>query len=110
VVAPWPGYRDHPRGWRGHDLGHGLIGTAMAAWSALALVGLCEYLTMIIRSDQVPGAATASRAGPDPMPGASPLEAQAVREFAARFQQGTCPEHVSVASAYLGVLRMSSSN
>ena len=32
-----------------HGLGHGLIGAAVAAWRAVALVGSCELLMMIIR-------------------------------------------------------------
>jgi hypothetical protein len=35
-------------------LGHGLIGAAVGAWSAVALVGSYELLMMIIRSEQVP--------------------------------------------------------
>ena len=37
-----------------HGLGHGLAGTAVAAWPAVALVGSCELLMMIIRGAQVP--------------------------------------------------------
>jgi hypothetical protein len=37
-----------------HGLGHGLIGAALAAWPAVALVGLYELLMMVIRSSQVP--------------------------------------------------------
>jgi hypothetical protein len=33
-----------------HGLGHGLTGAAVAAWPAVALVGSCELLMMIIRS------------------------------------------------------------
>src|SRR5580658_1410712 len=38
-----------------HGLGHGLIGAAVAAWPAVALVGSYELLMMAIRSSQVPG-------------------------------------------------------
>jgi hypothetical protein len=37
-----------------HGLGHGLIGAAVGAWPAVALVGSYELLMMIIRSEQVP--------------------------------------------------------
>ena len=36
-----------------HGLGHGLIGAAVAAWPAVALVGSYELLMMIIRGAQV---------------------------------------------------------
>jgi hypothetical protein len=36
-----------------HGLGHGLIGAAIAAWPAVALVGSYELLMMIIRDAQV---------------------------------------------------------
>jgi hypothetical protein len=36
-----------------HGLGHGLIGAAVAAWPAVALVGSYEFLMMVIRSSQV---------------------------------------------------------
>jgi Protein of unknown function (DUF2637) len=37
-----------------HGLGDGLIGAAVAAWPAVALVGSYELLMMVIRSSQVP--------------------------------------------------------
>ena len=36
-------------------LGHGLASAAVAVWPAVALVGSCELLMMVIRSPQVPG-------------------------------------------------------
>lgn len=36
-----------------HGLDHGLIGAAVAAWPAVALVGSYELLMMVIRSSQV---------------------------------------------------------
>jgi len=39
-----------------HGLGHGLIGAAVAAWPAVALVGSYELLMVLIRSAQVPAA------------------------------------------------------
>jgi hypothetical protein len=37
-----------------HGLGHGLIGAAVGAWPAVALVGSYELLLVIIRSEQRP--------------------------------------------------------
>jgi hypothetical protein len=37
-----------------HGLGHGLIGTAVGAWPAVALVGSYELLMVITRSEQMP--------------------------------------------------------
>jgi hypothetical protein len=37
-----------------HGLGHGLMGAAVAAWPAVALVGSYELLMMVIRSSQRP--------------------------------------------------------
>ena len=37
-----------------HGLGHGLVGAAVAAWPAVALVGSYELLMVVIRSTQVP--------------------------------------------------------
>src|SRR6516164_8611235 len=36
-----------------HGLGHGLIGAAVAAWPAVALVGSYELLMMVIRGSQI---------------------------------------------------------
>ena len=50
-----------------HGLWHGLIGAAVAAWPAVALVGSYELLMMVIRSSQVPvedASATAHDADP----------------------------------------------
>ena len=74
-----------------HGLGHGLIGAAVAAWRALALVGSYELLMMIIRSAQVPGAATAPRSAPARRPGVDPLKAQAAQEFAGEVAAGRVP-------------------
>ena len=37
-----------------HGLGHGLIGAAVGAWPAVALVGSCELLMMVVRNGQIP--------------------------------------------------------
>jgi hypothetical protein len=60
-----------------HGLGHGLIGAAVAAWPAVALVGTYELLMMVIRSSQVPADGT-PKTGHD----ADPLQEQAVELFA----------------------------
>jgi hypothetical protein len=49
-----------------HGLGHGVIGAAVAAWPAVALVGSYELLMMIIRSAQVP-AETPTALDDDPL-------------------------------------------
>src|SRR6202050_4999635 len=55
-----------------HGLGHGLIGAAVAAWPAVALVGSYELLMMVIRSSHVSVADTC----------ADPLQEQAAELFA----------------------------
>jgi uncharacterized protein DUF2637 len=60
-----------------HGLGHGLIGAAVAAWPAVALVGSYELLMLIIRSSQV----LAGRA-PETENDADPLQEQAAELFA----------------------------
>jgi hypothetical protein len=58
-----------------HGLGDGLIGAAMAAWPAVALVGSYELVMLIIRGAQSPEAeadvsrAESARAGGGPAPG-----------------------------------------
>jgi hypothetical protein len=74
-----------------HGLGHGLIGAAVAAWSAVALVGSYELLMMIIRSVQVPQAGTVLCRAPDGGPGADPLQAQAVQASAVELAAGRVP-------------------
>jgi hypothetical protein len=60
-----------------HGLGHGLIGAAVAAWPAVALVGSYELLMMVIRGSQVP-VEDASATGH----AVDPLQEQAARLFA----------------------------
>jgi GAF domain-containing protein len=75
-----------------YDLGHGLIGVAVAAWPAVALVGSYELLMLIIRGAQSPEAeANVSEAGPARGPEADPLQARATGEFAAQLASGTVP-------------------
>jgi hypothetical protein len=60
-----------------HGLGHGPVGAAVAAWSAVALVGSYELLMMVIRSSQAVPHGASGRAGiPDP------LQEQAAEVFA----------------------------
>jgi hypothetical protein len=66
-----------------HGLGHGPIGSAVAAWPAVALVGSYELLMMIIRGVQpepseVPAVASASGV----VPRIDPLCGRAAAEFA----------------------------
>jgi hypothetical protein len=61
-----------------HGLGHGLIGAAVAAWPAVALVGSYELLMMIIRGAQAQPDATVM----PPVPDADPLQWQAAQAFA----------------------------
>ena len=75
-----------------HGLGHGLTGAAVAAWPAVALVGSYELLMMIIRSAQLPGAATAlGRVPTECMPGTDPLHVQAAQAFAVELAAGRVP-------------------
>ena len=71
-----------------HGLGHGIIGAAVAAWPAVALVGSYELLTIITRGTQTPTAA------PRPHDGASvidPLGDQAGVLFAAEIATDRVP-------------------
>ena len=79
-----------------HGLGHGIIGAAVAAWPAVALVGSCELLMMIIRGAQAPAAA------PRPHDGASvtdPLEEQAAEVFAAELAADRVPSIRAIRAA-----------
>jgi hypothetical protein len=62
-----------------HGLGHGLLGAAVAAWPAVALVGSYELLMVIIRSAQMPQQAPAVTT--DALQ-ADPLQVQAAQLFA----------------------------
>ena len=75
-----------------HGLGHGLVGTAVAAWPAVALVGSYELLMMAIRSAQVPADGT-----PDTLHGADSLQEQAAQfprcALSARSSTSASPGH-----------------
>jgi hypothetical protein len=47
-----------------HGLGYGLAGGAVAAWPAVALVGSCELLMMIIRNLHAPANLVSGAAQP----------------------------------------------
>jgi Protein of unknown function (DUF2637) len=69
-----------------HGLGHGLIGAAVAAWPAVALVGSYELLMMVIRSAQVPADGT-----PGSERDADPLQEQAAEVFAEQLAADRIP-------------------
>ena len=64
-----------------HGLGHGLIGAAVAAWPAVALVGSYKLLMMVIRGAQVPADGT-----PESRCDADPLQEQVVEVFAEQLE------------------------
>jgi hypothetical protein len=66
-----------------HGLGHGPIGSAVAAWPAVALVGPYELLMMIIRSAQESGeVVTVVAEAPAAVLRIDPLHARVAQEFA----------------------------
>jgi len=69
-----------------HGLGHGLVGAAVAAWPAIALVGSYELLMMVIRGSQ---------AVPDGVAGKAevrdPLQEQVVEVFAGQLAADRVP-------------------
>lgn len=91
-----------------HGLGHGLIGAAVAAWSALALVSSHEFLMMIIRSAQVPGAATAPRSAPVASREVIRWRRRLRRNLRARSLPGACPRCVRSAPGYMSGSRVPS--
>jgi hypothetical protein len=73
-----------------HGLGHGLIGAAVAAWPAVALVGSYELLMMVIRSAQAPAGAAATDRASD-APGGDRLREYAAEVFAGEVAAGRVP-------------------
>jgi hypothetical protein len=69
-----------------HGLGHGLIGAAVAAWPAVALVGSYELLMMVIRSSQV-----TADGMPETERDADPLREQAAKVFAEQLAANQVP-------------------
>jgi hypothetical protein len=79
-----------------HGLGHGLIGAAVAAWPAVALVGAYELLMMIIRGTQAPAAVL----GPcDDASVADPLGERAAFVFAAELAADRVPSIRAIRAA-----------
>jgi hypothetical protein len=79
-----------------HGLGHGIIGAAVAAWPAVALVGSYELLMMVIRGPQT------STAAPGPHDGAQaidPLGEQAAVMFAAELAAHRVPSVRAIRAA-----------
>jgi hypothetical protein len=74
-----------------HGLGHGVIGAAVAAWPAVALVGSFELLMMIIRSVQVPPGVTVVPGAPADACDDDPLQARAAEELAGEVAAGQVP-------------------
>jgi len=69
-----------------HGLGHGLVGAAVAAWPAVALVGSYELLMMVIRNSQAP---TDGR--PENGNKADPLQEHAAELFAEQLAADRVP-------------------
>ena len=69
-----------------YGLVHGLTGAAVAAWPALALVGSCELLMMVIRGSEVPAHCT-----PETRHDADPLRKQAAELFAQQLAANRVP-------------------
>jgi Protein of unknown function (DUF2637) len=69
-----------------HDLGHGPVGAAVAAWPAVALVGSYELLMMVIRRSQAVPDGTSDSAGI-----LDPLQEQAAEIFADRLTANLVP-------------------
>jgi hypothetical protein len=78
-----------------HGLGHGLMGAAVAAWPAVALVGSYELLMMIIRSaSRVPAAAVSGV--PARAPVIDPLAVRAAEAFAGELAGDRVPSVRSI--------------
>ena len=68
-----------------HGLGHGLVGAAVAAWPAVALIGSYELLMMIIRNVPASANSADSASGADLLgvpSDADPLQISAAQVFA----------------------------
>jgi hypothetical protein len=74
-----------------HGLGHGPIGSAVAAWPAVALVGSHELLMVIIRGAQEPAEVPAVVEASSGVPRINPLHARAAEEFADEVAAGCKP-------------------
>jgi Protein of unknown function (DUF2637) len=65
-----------------HGLGHGLMGAAVAAWPAVALVGSYELLMMIVRGTQTSVRLNGANGRPYCATGRDPLAVHASQVFA----------------------------
>lgn len=74
-----------------HGLGHGPVGSAVAAWPAVALVGSYELLMMIIRGTQQPAGDVSPETEQAPAGVPDTLQAQAAEEFASDVAAGRMP-------------------
>jgi hypothetical protein len=79
-----------------HGLGHGIIGAAVAAWPAVALVGSYELLMVIIGGAQAP-VVTPGLRGDAPV--ADPLAERAAVVFAADLAADRVPSVRAIRSA-----------
>ena len=80
-----------------HGLGHGLIGAAVGAWPAVALVGSYELLMMIIRIEQVPAVTSGAR---DDGYVTDPLGERAAVVFAADLAADRLPSVRAIRAAF----------
>jgi hypothetical protein len=78
-----------------HGLGHGIIGAAVAAWPAVALVGSYELLMMVIRGAQ----AAAALRSHDGACAIDPLGEQAAVVFAAELAADRVPSVRAIRAA-----------
>jgi hypothetical protein len=79
-----------------HGLGHGLIGAAVGAWPAVALVGSYELLMMIIRREQVPAVTSGAR---DDGSATDPLGERAAMVFADELKTDRLPSVRAIRAA-----------
>jgi hypothetical protein len=79
-----------------HGLGHGLIGAAVAAWPAVALVGSYELLMMIIRGAETLAAAPSPDANVSVI---DPLGKRAAMVFAAELAADRVPSIRAIRTA-----------
>ena len=79
-------------GARGDGLGHDLVGAAVAAWPAIALVGSYELFMTIIRGARQPdGRVSGADYASGAVSGTDPLRVQAAGVFAADVAAGRVP-------------------
>jgi hypothetical protein len=79
-----------------HGLGHGVIGAAVGAWPAVALVGSYELLMMVIRGGQMPAV---TPIGHDNDSATDPLGERAAVVFAAELAAERVPSVRAIRAA-----------